>query len=338
MLQFKEVEAKQHDTVIFPAINLVMQAQSIVAIHSNVTIREQLIKMLQSETKDYNGDIIINEHLLSTQSKNELKIFRLHEGLYDQLTVQDTIQFMKRMTNNQTPIEQIIKNVGLEIHLSVKNYQLTFSKKKRLQLAILLLFDVSTYIFEEPDQNLDIESRQIFVKVMNQLKDKGKTVCILTSNMESAVSFADEVYRLTDKGLLQITMEDEQVEDKMESSPISTQPIRLEKIPTKIEDQIVLFDPLEIDYIESYEGTAFLYINGESFPTVSTLQELEAKLIPFGFFRCHRSYIINLQKVREVITWTRNSYSLTLDDKGKTTIPLSKAKLSMLKEMLRLNN
>src|SRR5699024_2058212 len=97
------------------------------------------------------------------------------------------------------------------------------------------------------------------------------------------------------------------------TSPTVTQPIRLEKIPTKIDDKIVLFDPLEIDYIESYEGIASLYINGESFPSVSTLQELETKLIPFGFFRCHRSYIINLQKVREVITWTRNSYSLTLD-------------------------
>ncbi|MDR0435024.1 MAG: LytTR family transcriptional regulator DNA-binding domain-containing protein [Gracilibacteraceae bacterium] len=37
---------------------------------------------------------------------------------------------------------------------------------------------------------------------------------------------------------------------------------------------------------------------------------------PYGFFRCHRSYIVNLQKVREIITWTRNSYGLILDDDG----------------------
>ena len=51
--------------------------------------------------------------------------------------------------------------------------------------------------------------------------------------------------------------------------------------------------------------------------------------MPFGFFRCHRSYIVNLQKVREVITWTRNSYSLILENKEKTSIPLSKAKMAI---------
>lgn len=75
---------------------------------------------------------------------------------------------------------------------------------------------------------------------------------------------------------------------------------------------------------------------GEAFPTTFTLQELEERLIYYGFFRCHRSYIVNLQKVREVITWTRNSFNLILDDDPKSSIPLSKAKMSQLKEMLGL--
>ena len=55
----------------------------------------------------------------------------------------------------------------------------------------------------------------------------------------------------------------------------------------------------------------------KDFVCALTLSELEVRLTGFGFFRCHRSYLVNLQRVREVITWTRNSFSLILDDERK---------------------
>nr|WP_285848822.1 LytTR family DNA-binding domain-containing protein [Solibacillus isronensis] len=42
------------------------------------------------------------------------------------------------------------------------------------------------------------------------------------------------------------------------------------------------------------------------------MSELEKRLHHFRFFRCHRSYIVNLHKAREILTWTCNSYSLSL--------------------------
>ncbi|GAA0320253.1 hypothetical protein GCM10008931_09640 [Oceanobacillus oncorhynchi subsp. oncorhynchi] len=93
-------------------------------------------------------------------------------------------------------------------------------------------------------------------------------------------------------------------------------------------------DPQEINYIESQDGQSYLYTRGEGFPTGLTLKELEQRLSHQGFFRCHRSYIVNLQKIREVITWTRNSYSLSLVDKKSSEVPLSKSKLNELKELL----
>jgi ABC-2 type transport system ATP-binding protein len=108
----------------------------------------------------------------------------------------------------------------------------------------------------------------------------------------------------------------------------------MEKIPAKINDKIILFDPLEINFIESNEGVSQLHVRKEVFPCTLTLNELEEKLKAFGFFRCHRSYIVNLQRVREVITWTRNSFSLVLDDELKSSIPLSKGKFDELKYIL----
>lgn len=57
-----------------------------------------------------------------------------------------------------------------------------------------------------------------------------------------------------------------------------------------------------------------------------TLQQLEGRLKPYGFYRCHRSYIVNLQKVREIIIWSKNSYSLKLIGDENTIIPLSRMK------------
>jgi len=117
-------------------------------------------------------------------------------------------------------------------------------------------------------------------------------------------------------------------------SPFQTYPMRIEKIPAKVNDKIILFDPTEILFIESNEGVSQLHVNEGVFACTIKLGDLEEKLGLFGFFRCHRSYIVNLQHVREVITWTRNSYSLILDDKSKSSIPLSKGKFDELRTLI----
>ncbi|MDK8181474.1 LytTR family transcriptional regulator DNA-binding domain-containing protein [Paenibacillus sp. UMB4589-SE434] len=114
-------------------------------------------------------------------------------------------------------------------------------------------------------------------------------------------------------------------------------PIMLDKIPARIQDKIVLIDPLEINFVESQDGLSHLHIQHETYPSSMTLLQLEQKLKAFGFFRCHRSYLVNLQRVREVIIWSRNSYSLVLDDEQKSKIPLSKSKYEEMKLILGIS-
>lgn len=220
--------------------------------------------------------------------------------------------------------------------------KLSLSEKRRVHFANLLIQNPNIYILEEPEQNLDMESKQIFHSILQQLRRKQKCIFILTGNMENAVTAADYVYQLDGNGLHSIQIGTENTSEPtptihIEDDDKIVQPVRFEKIPTKVNEKIVLFDPPEIDYIESHDGQTFLQIEGEAFVTMFTLAELEERLLPFGFFRCHRSYIVNLQKVREIITWTRNSYSLVLKDTAKSTIPLSKNKMTELKAMLSLS-
>lgn len=336
-LQFINAEKRVHDSVIFPSFDLAIDVGKIVAVHTSVNVREQLIELLLEKSKLSNGEIRIGDGGIS-ENKSKIGFFFLHDGLYERLSVEEMVRFTKRLYLSTEPIENFIQIAQMEAKRRVKIKNLSYSERKRVQLALLLIQNPTICIFEEPDQNLDLETKRIFLSVLQKLKRDGRSAFILTGYLESAVTAADEVFRLDENGLHAVqteTDEDKEIEDTP-SVAESVVPVRFEKIPTKVNEKIVLFDPPEIDYIESNDGQSFLHIKGESFPSVSTLNELEARLLPFGFFRCHRSYIVNLQKVREVVTWTRNSYSLVLDDIEKSTIPLSKTKMVELKEMLGL--
>ncbi|HZW67366.1 MAG TPA: LytTR family transcriptional regulator DNA-binding domain-containing protein [Pseudogracilibacillus sp.] len=331
MLTFRKLSKRSDNHVIFPPIDLTINNKDIVALYSSVNIREHLLRLLTLQTTPSDGAIYLDDQALSKANKEEIQCYYLQDVMYDYLTVSEMLQFINRMQIKEASIDTLLQFVSLQEKRKDKLARLTFSERKRVQLACLLLQDASVYIFEEVDQNVDLETKQIMIKVVNELASKGKSICLLTTNMESALTFADKVYRLNEKGIHEVEVEEDELQERKKDE---VTPLSLEKIPSKVDDKIVLFDPYEIDYIESHEGVSYLYINEDKFPSLSTLQDLEAQLLPFGFFRCHRSYIVNLQKVREVITWTRNSYSLVLDDKSRTTIPLSKAKMAILKEML----
>lgn len=72
----------------------------------------------------------------------------------------------------------------------------------------------------------------------------------------------------------------------------------------------------------------------EEASTNLTLQELEARLVGRGFFKAHRAYLVNLQHIKAVIQFTRNSYTLQLNDSQETMIPLSKQSEKDLQNLL----
>ena len=190
-------------------------------------------------------------------------------------------------------------------------------------------------VLQDPIFNMDKDATRIVLQNIEDLCTKGTAVLSISTSFKDAMLIGGKTYILDEDGLKETEDKKEEVivsDDKEESESLH----RIEKIPAKIEERILLFDPVEIDYVESESGVSNLNVRGEKFPCMMSLTELEERLECFGFFRCHRSYIVNLQKVREVVTWTRNSYSLTLGDKAKSSIPLSKGKLPELKDILKI--
>lgn len=345
ILSIKNIEKQDGHTLIFPAFSLDVPKQEVVVIHTNTNGRTVLMQMFMGEIPTSNGEIYVNGVSIES-AKREFFSYTgfcyLDDGLYERLRVKDHFSFFQKLYDSPLTIEEGLRITQLDTKKNERVRQLSLSEKRRIQFGRLLFQNPLLYVFEEPDQNADLETKRVFMKIVRNLKQQEKTVLILTSNLEAALSVTNKVYRLDETGLQKLDILSEEEENQKEThseereEEIIVQPAHFEKIPTKVNDKIVLFDPPEIDYIESSQGQSLIYIKGEAYPSVFTLAELEKRLYPYGFFRCHRSYIVNLQKVREVITFTRNSFSLVLTDEKKSSIPLSKNKMVELREILGL--
>jgi len=346
ILEIRDLEKQSEDAIVFPAFSLKVSEGQSVAICSSTNVRSVLLNMLVGKIAISSGEISVNQERISLHKAayhSQIGISFLDDGIYERLSINEHFSFYKRLYESKYLIDDLLHLVQLESKRHKKVKALSYSEKRRVQMARLFFQNPSLFIFDEPDQNVDIETKRVFLKMIRELQQDSKGVLILTGNMESAITLADQVYRLDENGLQAIEIKAEEILQEVDSfnegqlpEQEIIQPIKFDKIPTKVNEKMVLFDPLEIDYIESLAGQSNIHIGGETFPGIFTLTELEERLQPYGFFRCHRSYIVNLQKVREVITWTRNSYSLVLEDKVKSEIPLSKTKMAELKEMLGL--
>ncbi|HYE58487.1 MAG TPA: LytTR family DNA-binding domain-containing protein [Rhodothermales bacterium] len=88
----------------------------------------------------------------------------------------------------------------------------------------------------------------------------------------------------------------------------------------------------EIRYIESDDRLVFVHLAGGRHLTSFTLDELEQRLDPVHFVRIHRSYIVNLRHVRELIPWFSDTYRLRLLD--GTELPVARRRVQAVKREL----
>lgn len=67
-----------------------------------------------------------------------------------------------------------------------------------------------------------------------------------------------------------------------------------------------------------------------------TIEELQSNLDPELFWRAHRSFLVNINRIREVIPWFKSSFQLRMDDKKQTEIPVSRIQTKRLRTLLKM--
>jgi len=99
-------------------------------------------------------------------------------------------------------------------------------------------------------------------------------------------------------------------------------------------ERIVVVRPEDVFYFEAKAKETSLFTREQEHIVDKSLKQLEGELDPRRFFRCHRSYILNLDRVAEVVPWFGGGLLARLTDRRE--VPVSRRQAGALRERLGL--
>ncbi|HEY1847210.1 MAG TPA: LytTR family DNA-binding domain-containing protein [Buttiauxella sp.] len=101
------------------------------------------------------------------------------------------------------------------------------------------------------------------------------------------------------------------------------------------DERIIVTDINDIYYAEAHEKMTFVYTRREAYVMPMNITEFCSRLPESHFFRCHRSYCVNLSKIREIEPWFNNTYILRLRDLD-FQVPVSRSRVKEFRQLMRL--
>ncbi|MDP6607613.1 MAG: LytTR family DNA-binding domain-containing protein [Vicinamibacterales bacterium] len=112
---------------------------------------------------------------------------------------------------------------------------------------------------------------------------------------------------------------------------------RRDRVAVKVDDRFVLVKADDIIYVSLIDD-AITIVTANLVGTSNhrTLDELQASLDPAIFWRVHRSHVVNINKVKEIVPWFSRNYILKMKDAKATEIPVSRAQTKRLRDYLSL--
>ena len=112
------------------------------------------------------------------------------------------------------------------------------------------------------------------------------------------------------------------------------------KILLKAVGRLFLVSQRDICFASIEDGIITVVTSGvngmEGQSNCRTLEELLDSLDPNLFWRAHRSYLVNINRIKEVVPWFKSSYQLRMDDRKHTEIPVSRVQTRRLRELFKL--
>ena len=109
------------------------------------------------------------------------------------------------------------------------------------------------------------------------------------------------------------------------------------KLLIKAQQRMLLVDSVDVVYATIEDGLITLATREmEGASNYRTIEELHAQLDADVFWRVHRSYLVNIHHIKELVPWFKSSYILRMDDKKQSEVPVSRNQTRRLRELLKL--
>jgi two-component system LytT family response regulator/two-component system response regulator LytT len=112
---------------------------------------------------------------------------------------------------------------------------------------------------------------------------------------------------------------------------------RRERLAIKVGERFLLVQSEEIIYASlADEGITVVTSQHTGTSNYRTLDELQERLDASVFWRVHRSHLVNINKIKEIVPWFSRNYILRMKDEKATEIPVSRTQTRRLREYLKL--
>jgi two-component system LytT family response regulator/two-component system response regulator LytT len=137
----------------------------------------------------------------------------------------------------------------------------------------------------------------------------------------------------------QVAEDRQQVSNERESDTAVPKPIGFQrtKLLVKTNNRNLIVDAQDMIYATIDDGLITVVTSQfEGQSNYRTIEELQSNLDPSLFWRVHRSFLVNINRIREVIPWFKSSFQLKMDDKKQTEIPVSRIQTKRLRTLLKI--
>lgn len=306
--------------------------------HIELFVKDNRLVELQNDLATIvTEDEFQNSIIELNQDTSGFKTYTLKAPLPERLSVKEIIKFWCKWYDSKLSLDTVLYECKLFSFNHKKIKKLTTSELKLVHLAKLFLVPETKFIIKEPLQNVSIETKHTVLNLLNELS-KYNSIITLTNHTEEALLISNNCYRLTEKTFkpIQISQyEPNHQQDISDSNQLERQQIK--RLTVKTNEKTLFLDPIDIDYLEGQDGKVVIHVGNEQYTHDTTLQSIEKIIVPYGFYRCHRSYIVNLQKVSEIISWSKNNYSIRLNNTKEILIPLSRQKAKEIERFFNIN-
>ncbi|MCP3029473.1 LytTR family transcriptional regulator DNA-binding domain-containing protein [Halobacillus sp. A5] len=319
---------KQEDTrTVLKNLNLIIKEKSQIGIKMTNNESSVLFKLLTGEVTPSSGRIEKGSSCIATELTED--------GLYEDLTISSYLTIFKKIAGFHNPLEEFIGIFSLSDIWNTKISRLSLDQKKRVSLLRMSLFSPDLLLIQSPLSNSTIEGTELYIKALEHLKSNNAAILFTSHFLEELLLLSNDIYRYNRYiGLEKTDLSNGNQLTPNDKTETGFKPNNVYKVTSKMADKTIFFSPDEIDFIESINSVSNLRIGEEYFPTDLTMNELEEKLTHFGFFRCHRSYLVNLQRVSELVSYSKNSYTLILKGHPNVKLPLSRSRLEEMKTLI----
>ena len=229
--------------------------------------------------------------------------------------------------------------------------ELRYFIEKNTNMEIIGEFDNGLDVLEFIQENtldaifLDINipklNGMLLAKTLDKFKQKPKIVFITAYENYAVESFNLNIFDYilkpySDERIISMLNKlQNDCNDKLKENDTIKQHKVTNKLSLWKDEKIHMVDVDDIYYCEAQERYTYIYSKDDIYRIREPISEVEKIINKENFFRSHRSYLVNLEKIEEIIPWFNNTYIIKLNN-GKYEINVSRSKVKLFRQLMNI--